>query len=346
MNKSFCCPFDDQSFDTRKELEVHIDKAHVNYLRDSDTKNCATSSFDSYPSSSEDCIGIPSWQSSRDLDVILKSIKIPENPLSDIGKLSEKRILKIAQTAFISDLRELNLSKRGLSTFDSNDRFDISKLSNLQVLDLSENYLTSLKGVGDCKNLTYLNVSKNSITDVTPLSNLQKLKIFKASKNKIKDISPLGKCKRLTELKLNGNLLVNFSVVLSIFKNFHRLSKLSIMNNPCMINLKNSRTEILSNLWLEELDRADVKMESKLLAREKSKSNKKQSKLSEVTLNSTRLIIHYGKCEQEQQLKALRDENYKLREEVNKVKNLILHLIRRETKRSVQEDSKVAEIAS
>ncbi|CAG9332042.1 unnamed protein product [Blepharisma stoltei] len=343
MNKSFCCPFDEQSFDTRRELEIHMDKVHVSYLKDPDTKSSAPS-FDSYPSSSEDCIGIPSWQSSRDLDVILTSIKIPENPLSEIGKLSEERILRIAKTSFLSDLRELNLSKRGLSVFGSNDRFDISKLTNLENLDLSENYLTSLKGIGECKNLVYLNVSKNSVTDVEPLSNLQKLRVFKASKNKIKDISPLAECKRLTELNLNGNSLLVFSLVIRTLKKLHRLSKLSIMNNPCMIKIKDSRTQILTNLWLEELDRTDVKIESKTLIRKKLKLKKKQGKLWEIRTTHTGPIIFCEKYSQEQQLKALRDENSKLREELNKIKTLILDLARKENEKAADEVALVAEI--
>ncbi|CAG9333173.1 unnamed protein product [Blepharisma stoltei] len=343
MQGSYSCPFDYQEFESRSELEAHIERRHVCYQADDpeadNGRNDRTSSSSSFLSFGDEGAPLPSAQSKRNLSSILTDVKIPENPLSDIGSLTEKRILQISKSPNLGALKELKLNGKGLSQFETNDHINLSRLFNLKILDLSDNYITSLRGVGQCTNLRYLNVNNNSIEDLSPLQALIRLSTFKAAHNKIKDISPLRICKRIVCLKVSNNQIFSFENTLEVLKGFPKLTHLSIFMNPCMVKTKDSKDKLLYHLWLEKLDSVHVNNEDRQQATQKVPISLRRGshiKLMEENSDLPRMAIselHHRdtkekNAELETQINALKEENAKLREELGNVWQLLGTIIK------------------
>lgn len=334
MQACYSCPFDFQEFESRSELEAHIERRHVCYqaedLEGDNGHGDRHLSSGSFLSFGDETAPLPSAQSKRNLSSILTDVKIPENPLSDIGTLTEKRILLLSKSPNLGAIKDLKLKGFGLSQFDTNDRINLSRLFNLRVLDISDNYITSLRGVGQCTNLRYLNVSNNAIEDLSPLSSLIRISTLKASHNKIKDISSIRSCKRISCLKVSNNQIFSFENTLDVLKSLPKLTSLTIFMNPCMVKTRDSKERLLYHLWLEKLDTIVVNQEDRVQASQKTlrkQTGKNEENndfprmtVSEIHLRAPTLSTHE---EIEIQVNTLKQENAKLREELANVWQLL-----------------------
>lgn len=266
--------------------------------------------------SDDDSSPVPEIETHKAMSTVLNQVQIPKNPLSDIGDLSETKLLTITNSPNVGALTEvifiqLKLKGRGLSEFESSRRLVLSRLLNLTVLDLSNNYISSLNDLCQCTGLIYLNVSSNIIESLSPLQTLVKLVTLKASSNKIKDIVSLKSCEKLQKLGLSNNLIVNFESTLNTLKKLPKLNYLSVHSNPCIYKTKNAKSRILSALKLTKLDKEDVE-------------SKQNNPFHRVT-HYRKIPIHESSDDQDstlilkRQVMMLKKENADLKKELNKV---------------------------
>ena len=110
-------------------------------------------------------------------------------------------------------------------------KLDIDKLglfSNYKKLDLSFQYLTTLKPLENLTQLTYLNLNNSNLTleDVESqeiLKNMSELSTLNLEGNKLKNITAINELKMLKELNLAGNE-VNLKEIEDIISNLNSLT--------------------------------------------------------------------------------------------------------------------------
>ena len=108
MEKKHACPFDFQEFGSRELLESHLSKFHSRTQTVEKTLPItdvlvSSASYISLDDSPPD----PVISGKQELSVLLKDIRLPSNPLSDLGELSENRLLKIMNSPSMSSLFEV-----------------------------------------------------------------------------------------------------------------------------------------------------------------------------------------------------------------------------------------------
>lgn len=81
----------------------------------------------------------------------------------------------------------------------------LSKLPQLQSLNLGNNQISDISSLSALSDLQYLEISDNPISDISSLSGLTNLKSLNLSDNQISDISALGGLINLNTLDLIGN---------------------------------------------------------------------------------------------------------------------------------------------
>ena len=104
-----------------------------------------------------------------------------------------------------SGTRQLLLPNQGIADISA-----ITQLTELEVVDLSGNFLTNLYPLqyADCRFTIYsMNLSTNGISDLTPLSTMTALETLDLSDNDIASLQPLMGLTNLRTLVLTGNPL-------------------------------------------------------------------------------------------------------------------------------------------
>lgn len=96
--------------------------------------------------------------------------------------------------------------------------------SALQSLELFDNRIDNITGIGTLTNLTSLNLSDNMIQDISSLGSLSSLKKLYLADNQITDINILGSLSGLTVLDAHDNLITD----VSILKNLHNIQETNI----------------------------------------------------------------------------------------------------------------------
>ena len=112
----------------------------------------------------------------------------------------------IALLARCINLKELYLD--GMFPEDEHLR-GLAGLTALEVLGLSENFISDLTPLADFGNLRRLDLRFNTIRDLSPLAGLTKLRVLDLGYNEIGDITPLKGLIHLQELNLSHNQIVD-----------------------------------------------------------------------------------------------------------------------------------------
>ena len=129
-------------------------------------------------------------------------------PLSDLPNLQclvirESQVSDLASLGNMTKLSELwlmDIGGAGIGNLSA-----ISHLTNLNELTLVGNNIHDLSPLANLTELTGLAVSNNEISDITPLSQLTNMTRLDLINNQISDISPLSKLTNLTSLSLDYN---------------------------------------------------------------------------------------------------------------------------------------------
>ena len=138
---------------------------------------------------------------------IRENLKLSENT-----KLTKHHLLKV---------KRLKLKKRGLSNKNIKE---LKKLTNLRILDLSDNNISDISPLKELTKLKLLNLSKNKIEDISPLSDIVGLKYLRLDYNPIKsDLETLSKLINLKRLFLNHTQTVGNLTALSNIVNMEYL---------------------------------------------------------------------------------------------------------------------------
>lgn len=114
--------------------------------------------------------------------------------------------ITLGGVTFKSDVKELNLSSRGIT--------DISALAacrELERLDLTGNKISDITPLMDIPGLKEVVIKDNQVTDLRPLMALNTLAYINAEGNGITSTVPLGSLTGLKELHLAGNPISDYS---------------------------------------------------------------------------------------------------------------------------------------
>ena len=155
---------------------------------------------------------ISSLKSNTELNYLnLENNQIEDaSAITDLSKLqslnlNNNKITKI-DVSKLTDLTELSISQNGLESIDS-----ISKLMKLNDVNLSENKLTSVEALKDLTELGMLNLSSNQLKDIAPIKNLAKLYNLDVHSNPIKDISVAKDLKQLGDVDVSETQITDLT---------------------------------------------------------------------------------------------------------------------------------------
>jgi internalin A len=217
-------------------------------------------------------------------------------------KIALERIQKAKKTKTTTlDLSSLELTKIPL---------ELSKLTQLTKLDLSDNKIKEIQELEQFQQLIMLDLSNNKITEIKGLEKLSQLRKLSLSSNKILEIKGLEQFSQLTRLSLSSNQIVEI-------KGLEKLSQLAeiYLNNNQIIEMKGlehfsklivldlSNNNIPEMKGLEQLTKlVELNLSSNHIS--EIKNLEKLTRLVELNLSSCQIIKIEG-LEQNYQLTKL-----------------------------------------
>ena len=134
---------------------------------------------------------------------------------------------------FLSTLRELNLSDKGIKSLHG-----LEYAKNLNTLLLNNNNLTNVNIISNLTKLRTLELKENRIEDITFLTNLINIKSIDLSSNNIQTVPNLYELKKLQLINISNNKIQDFSFVDKLYNdNMKILAKNQfIYLTPSIIN--------------------------------------------------------------------------------------------------------------
>ena len=116
--------------------------------------------------------------------------------------LANIEVIQLPDLSALTNLQRLDVSENQLTELP-----DLSALTNLQRLDVSHNQLTHLPDLSELKNLKRLAVNNNQLTHLPDLSALKNLASLDVSYNQLTHLPDLSKLTKLTGLYVSDNQL-------------------------------------------------------------------------------------------------------------------------------------------
>jgi Leucine-rich repeat (LRR) protein len=183
--------------------------------------------------------------------VSLKGIELCTN--LTYMKMGSQNISEISSLNALKKLKVLGLDQNKKIT----DITPLSRLENLQWLDLNQNLISDITPLKNLINLEYLNLQYNAITDISGLANLVNLKELYFSDTSLNDLSALSNLINLKVLWFNNcNLdnisylkkLINITTLKIAWNKVQDLSSLSQMKKLSWIALEQNKIIDLSSL--------------------------------------------------------------------------------------------------
>ena len=147
----------------------------------------------------------------KGIDLTQTQLDTLEGKLPECAVFSDKTVpetLSLGGVSFTTDVKELNLSARGIT-----DISVLAKCRNLTRLDLSGNSISDLSALEGLSALTWLNLNGNQVTDISPLGVLIGLTYLDLEGNRLTTVNDLTGLTNLTELYLSGNPLSDFAAL-------------------------------------------------------------------------------------------------------------------------------------
>ena len=182
-----------------------------------------------------------------------KEIKNSKKEKDKIYEITEEMIFKNNDNNEIIDydkyknIHKLDLSKKNIKTFKNKKNISFEKLSELYVLNLSENIISEANDIKYFESLKELYINNNKIIDISFCEFLPNLIILNIENNNIESITSLSICTKLTILKLGNNNIKYLNSTLRIFKNLKNLEETTINQNPFLSELVSYREYFISN---------------------------------------------------------------------------------------------------
>jgi hypothetical protein len=153
--------------------------------------------------------GITSLNQLRHLEV-LYLLGTQVNDLSALGDLKELRCLEImggdlSSLSVLGGLTKLSDLELGYLP-KLKDYSELSKMTGLWKLVLSDTSISDLSPLIGLTNLQYLDIGRTKVTDLRPLAGLTKLENLSISGTLVRDLSPLYLLKSLRYLMVNQDM--------------------------------------------------------------------------------------------------------------------------------------------
>ena len=193
------------------------------------------------------------YDSDNEKDRKEKEIKNSKKEKDKIYEITEEMIFKNNDNNEIIDydkfknIHKLDLSKKNIKTFKNKKNISFEKLSELYVLNLSENIISEANDIKYFESLKELYINNNKIIDISFCEFLPNLIILNIENNNIESITSLSICTKLTILKLGNNNIKYLNSTLRIFKNLKNLEETTINQNPFLSELVSYREYFISN---------------------------------------------------------------------------------------------------
>jgi len=152
------------------------------------------------------------------------------------GVLSEEFVRKQADLLPEEDVEEITsivANSYGVTSLTGNGTIELLRLSNVEVVSLSNNALVDVTPLTYLTALTELNINFNHVQDLSPLGDCGCLEKLLAAHNQVFDISGLRECQTLKTLSLLGNKLTNLDSVVDVLQELGSLQALDLSENPC-----------------------------------------------------------------------------------------------------------------
>lgn len=128
----------------------------------------------------------------------------------------------------------LKLSKKQIR--DINNIKNLTSLSDLRLLDLSNNQISEIKGFENLSNLYELNLNNNKISQIKGFERLTNLKALQMQYNDVRKIEGLEKLTHLERLDLKSNLIEEIENL----ENLKNLNTIDLEGNPCYREFKSN----------------------------------------------------------------------------------------------------------
>ena len=109
---------------------------------------------------------------------------------------------------------------------------NLSALSNLKLLSIQSNRITSITGLSDLHNLEELYISHNGLTDLSGLESNKALRVLDFSNNQVSKLENIGHLAQLEELWGSNNSLSSFEEVERELKDKENLETVYFEGNP------------------------------------------------------------------------------------------------------------------
>jgi hypothetical protein len=127
---------------------------------------------------------------------------------SELSPGVKSQISDLSPLSRLSDIDKLDLS--GAQVLDISP---LSVLKNLQILSLAETQVSDLSPLSDLSGLQELYLNRSRVSDLSPLSRLTSLKILELSGTEVSDISPLSSLSNLRILDLRWAKVSDLSLL-------------------------------------------------------------------------------------------------------------------------------------
>jgi|GEM_PF-2607126 len=202
---------------------------------------------------------------------------ILSNEYSFYDDENEVFIRKMSENKFISYNRITNLTtalekfknlkklviggnwKEGdvLRKYSFTDINQLSNLSSLEYLNISNGVLASLKGLEKLTNLKSLFANNNNISDIKPIITLNRLEELYIGNNYVKDLNPLDKLRKLKTIDFHSNVVSDIRplkfFLSKLNSTYSKWKKgcINIYNNPLdevFVNLVKENENTINNL--------------------------------------------------------------------------------------------------
>ena len=121
---------------------------------------------------------------------------------------SSVSILALETIGSMASLRSLNLGSCGVTDVTS-----LGAMTQLQVLDLSNNALANISPLAGCAGLQTLNLSGCGVSDLSAIASLTNLQALDLSYNSPTSLSPIAQCTQLKRIDLSNCGLIDISVL-------------------------------------------------------------------------------------------------------------------------------------
>ena len=144
-------------------------------------------------------------------------------------KIGGTRIKNFASLGTLASLRHLDMSDNCWGTSRTLDISILTRLADLEYVDISFAHIEDLTHLADLTKLRTLKLGYNNIKDTATLGKLKKLEFLDLCNNEIENVAPLMGLENLRKLDIENNPITEIS--LPFLDSFPRLEEIRLNRN-------------------------------------------------------------------------------------------------------------------